>query len=145
MKIVLQRVSRAKVSVNNEIKGQIGCGILIFLGVENNDTNEAADFLAAKCSDLRIFPDQEGKMNKSLKDIDGEALVISQFTLPADCSRGRRPSFIKSAPPEFGEKMYHYFVQSLKSHVKTVETGVFGADMKVELLNDGPVTFVLEK
>jgi len=118
---------------------------MLLLGVHKDDTPEKADFLAQKCADLRIFPDQDGKMNLSLKDIDGEALVISQFTLLGDCSKGRRPSFIDAAPPEKGNRLYTYFVNRLKTHLRKVETGVFGAMMEVELVNDGPVTFVLEK
>ncbi|NLG19214.1 MAG: D-tyrosyl-tRNA(Tyr) deacylase [Fibrobacter sp.] len=145
MKIVLQRVSRSSVKVNGSIVGSINRGIMLLLGVHKDDTPEKADFLAQKCADLRIFPDQDGKMNLSLKDIDGEALVISQFTLLGDCSKGRRPSFIDAAPPEKGNRLYTYFVNRLKTHLRKVETGVFGAMMEVELVNDGPVTFVLEK
>jgi D-tyrosyl-tRNA(Tyr) deacylase len=116
---------------------------MILIGVHKDDGEADADFLAAKCADLRIFPDDGGKMNLSVKDIGGEALVISQFTLLGDCSKGRRPNFTAAAPPEKGRQLYQRFVDKLKEHVQKVETGIFGADMKVSLLNDGPVTFVI--
>jgi D-aminoacyl-tRNA deacylase len=143
MVIALQRVSTASVSVDGEVVGSVGRGILILIGVRKGDAEADADFLAAKCADLRIFPDDGGKMNLSVKDISGEALVISQFTLLGDCSKGRRPNFTAAAPPEEGRRLYLYFVEKLKEHVRKVETGVFGADMKVSLLNDGPVTIVI--
>jgi len=143
MVIVLQRVSTANVSVDEKTVGSIGRGILILIGVHKNDVEADADFLAAKCADLRIFPDGSGKMNLSVKDISGEALVISQFTLLGDCSKGRRPNFTAAAPPEKGRQLYLCFVEKLKEHVQKVETGIFGADMKVSLLNDGPVTIVI--
>ncbi|MDR2591344.1 MAG: D-tyrosyl-tRNA(Tyr) deacylase [Chitinispirillales bacterium] len=144
MVTVLQRVSTASVSVDGEVVGSIGKGLLILIGVHKDDGEANAGFLAAKCADLRIFPDDTGKMNLSVKDIDGEALVISQFTLLGDCSKGRRPNFTAAAPPEKGRQLYQYFVEKLKERVRKVETGVFGADMKVSLLNDGPVTVVVE-
>jgi D-aminoacyl-tRNA deacylase len=144
MVTVLQRVSTASVSVDGEVVGSVGNGLLILIGVHKDDGEANADFLAAKCADLRIFPDDTGKMNLSVKDIDGEALVISQFTLLGDCSKGRRPNFTAAAPPEKGRLLYRYFVEKLKERVRKVETGVFGADMKVSLLNDGPVTVVIE-
>ena len=145
MRIVMQRVKTASVTINGQTVGSIGPGILVLLGVYKDDTPEKADFLAVKCADLRIFSDEQGKMNRSLVDIGGEALVVSQFTLFGDCSKGRRPSFIEAAPPEKGKMLYEYFVLKLKERVKKVETGVFGAMMDVELVNDGPVTLVLEK
>jgi D-tyrosyl-tRNA(Tyr) deacylase len=145
MRIVLQRVKTASVSINGQIVGTIGPGILVLLGVHKDDVPEKADFLAAKCVDIRIFSDEQGKMNRSLMDTGGEALVVSQFTLFGDCSKGRRPSFIEAAPPEKGKALYEYFVQRMKERVKKVETGVFGAMMDVMLVNDGPVTLVLEK
>jgi len=145
MRLVLQRVKTARVAINGQSVGSIGNGILILLGVHKDDTLEKADFLAVKCVDLRIFSDDRGKMNLSLIDIGGEALVVSQFTLFGDCSKGRRPSFIEAAPPEKGKMLYEYFVLKLKERVKKVETGVFGAMMDVELVNDGPVTLILEK
>jgi len=144
MVIVLQRVSTASVSVDGEVVGSIDKGILILIGVHKDDVEPDADFLAAKCADLRIFPDDGGKMNLSVKDINGSALVISQFTLLGDCSKGRRPNFTAAAPPEKGRMLYLRFVEKLKGCVQKVETGVFGADMKVSLLNDGPVTVVIE-
>jgi len=143
MVTVLQRVSMASVSVDGEVVGSIDKGILILIGVHKDDGEASADFLAAKCADLRIFPDDGGKMNLSVKDINGSALVISQFTLLGDCSKGRRPNFTAAAPPEKGRRLYLRFVEKLKEHVQKVETGVFGADMKVTLLNDGPVTVVI--
>ncbi len=145
MKIVLQRVSHSRVKVNGETVGEINRGILLLLGVHKDDTTEKADFLASKVADLRIFPDQEGKMNLSLKEIGGEALVVSQFTLLGECSKGRRPSFIDAASPEKGNSLYMYFVEQLKKQVTKVETGRFGAMMEVELVNDGPVTLILER
>jgi D-tyrosyl-tRNA(Tyr) deacylase len=144
MVIVLQRVSTASVSVDGRTVGSVGRGALILIGVHKDDGGADADTLAAKCADLRVFPDGNGKMNLSLKDIGGEALVISQFTLLADCSKGRRPNFTAAAPPEKGRELYVRFVEKLKEQVPKVETGIFGADMKVTLLNDGPVTVVME-
>jgi len=144
MKIVLQRVTRAHVRVEGAVVGAINRGILVLLGVQNGDTRTEADFLAAKCAGLRIFDDSEGKMNLSLTETGGAALVISQFTLLADCRKGRRPSFTGAAPPEQGKELYEYFVSKLRGLVKDVRTGVFGAMMEVELVNDGPVTFVLD-
>jgi len=145
MKLVLQRVKKASVSVDGSITGNIGPGLLILLGVHEQDTTETADFLVKKCSELRIFSDQNDKMNLSVKDIDGEALVVSQFTLLADCNKGRRPNFTSAANPEKGNQLYTYFVNRLREQIRRVETGVFGANMQVELINDGPVTLILEK
>jgi D-tyrosyl-tRNA(Tyr) deacylase len=145
MRVVLQRVSRASVSINGATTASIGKGIVLLVGVHRDDTAEAAGFLAAKCADLRIFPDGDGKMNLPLNDVNGGALVVSQFTLLGDCGSGRRPSFIDAAPPEKGRALYEFFVAELRKRVSTVETGVFGAMMEVELVNDGPVTLVLEK
>jgi D-aminoacyl-tRNA deacylase len=145
MRIVLQRVKSARVAINGKTVGAIGSGMLILLGVHKDDTLEKADFLSAKCADLRIFPDDQDKMNRSLREIGGEALVVSQFTLFGDCSRGRRPSFIEAAPPDVGNTLYNYFVKKMKEQVTKVETGIFGAMMDVELVNDGPVTLILEK
>lgn len=145
MRIVAQRVSSSKVTVDGSTVGSIGRGLLLLVGVHRDDTAEAADFLVNKCAELRIFPDEAGKMNCSLKDIDGEALVVSQFTLFGDCAKGRRPSFFEAAPPEKGNELYEYFVEQLGKQIRKVETGVFGAHMSVELTNDGPVTLILEK
>ncbi len=144
MVAVLQRVSTADVAVGGKTVGSINRGALILVGVHKDDGDSDADFLAAKCAELRIFPDDGGKMNLSLKDVSGEALVISQFTLLADCSKGRRPNFTAAAPPEKGRELYQRFVDKLKEYIPKVETGVFGADMKVGLLNDGPVTIVID-
>jgi D-aminoacyl-tRNA deacylase len=145
VKIVLQRVDRASVAVDNKTVGSISKGVLLLIGIHGDDTEAEADYLADKCAELRIFPDENNKMNRSLIDIDGSALVISQFTLLGDCSRGRRPSFIAAAPPEKGNALYRYFVDRLKTRVKDVQTGIFGAMMQVELINDGPVTMLMEK
>ena len=145
MKAVIQRVKYATVKVDNKIIGECKQGFMILLGVIDGDTENDADKLIKKIPVLRIFEDENGKMNKSLLDIDGEILVVSQFTLAADCSHGRRPSFTASAPPDIANELYEYFVSELKTAgVKSVQTGEFGADMAVELLNDGPVTIVLD-
>lgn len=145
MKAVIQRVKYATVKVDNKIIGECKQGFMILLGVIDGDTENEADKLIKKIPVLRIFEDENGNMNKSLLDIDGEILVVSQFTLAADCSHGRRPSFTASAPPDIANELYEYFVGELKTAgVKSVQTGEFGADMAVELLNDGPVTIVLD-
>lgn len=145
MKAVIQRVKYATVKVDNKIIGECKQGFMILLGVIDGDTENDADKLIKKIPVLRIFEDENGKMNKSLLDIDGEILVVSQFTLAADCSHGRRPSFTASAPADIANELYEYFVGELKTAgVKSVQTGEFGADMAVELLNDGPVTIVLD-
>ena len=145
MKAVIQRVKYATVKVDNKIIGECKQGFMILLGVIDGDTENDADKLIKKIPVLRIFEDENGKMNQSLLDIDGEILVVSQFTLAADCSHGRRPSFTASAPPDIANELYEYFVGELKTAgVKNVQTGEFGADMAVELLNDGPVTIVLD-
>ena len=145
MKIVLQRVKRAQVTVDGEITGSINNGILILLGVHKDDTEQQANFLAAKCAELRIFPDSERKMNLSLHDVNGEVLVVSQFTLYGNCKKGRRPSYVHAASPDKGERLYEYFVERMKEYAKVVQTGIFGAMMDVELVNDGPVTIIIEK
>ena len=145
MRAVIQRVSSASVKVEGEIKGAVQNGMLVLLGVHETDTEKDAEKLAAKISSLRIFTDENDKMNLSLSDIDGKVLVISNFTLYGDCSHGRRPSFISAARPEKAEPLYEYFCDRLlKSGVSEVQMGVFGADMKVELLNDGPVTICMD-
>ncbi len=145
MKAVIQRVKYASVKIDGETVGACNQGFMILLGVQQGDTEEDADKLLKKVPVLRIFEDENGKMNKSLLDVNGEALVVSQFTLLADCSHGRRPSFINSAQPDIANALYEYFVQGMKdAGVYRVETGEFGADMAVELLNDGPVTILLD-
>jgi D-tyrosyl-tRNA(Tyr) deacylase len=145
MKIVLQRVKHCRVSINGHDTGSIGKGVLILLGIDKKDTAKEADFLCEKCAAVRIFPDEQDKMNLSLGDVKGEALVVSQFTLFGDCSKGRRPNFAQAALPDKGKELYEYFVNKLKTLVPNVATGIFGAMMDVELVNDGPVTLVLEK
>ncbi len=144
MKVVLQRVAYASVRVEEEVTGQIGKGFLLFLGVAEDDTETVADRMADKICKLRIFPDGQGKTNCSLADVDGEILVVSQFTLYADCHKGNRPSFIGAGSPEKANRLYEYFAERCRKHVRKVEQGRFGAEMKVELLNDGPFTLVLE-
>lgn len=145
MKAVIQRVKYANVKIDGEIVGECGKGFMILLGVHSSDTKDDAEKLIKKVPVLRIFEDENGKMNKSLLDVDGEALVVSQFTLIADCSHGRRPSFTDSAPAQQANELYEYFVELLRqSGVRSVQTGVFGADMQVELVNDGPVTIILD-
>lgn len=145
MKLVIQRVKNAKVTVENNITGKIDEGFLVLLGVTHTDNKEIADFLVKKLCNLRVFRDENDKMNLSIKDIDGELLIVSQFTLYADCNSGNRPSFVNSAKPDYANELYEYFVEKCKSEVKNVQTGEFGAHMNVELLNDGPVTIILEK
>lgn len=145
MKAVIQRVTHASVKVDGKTVGSCGQGFLILLGVMAGDDEKEADKLVNKTVNLRIFEDENGKMNLSSLDIGGEMLVASQFTLCADCTHGRRPSFTPSAPPDEANRLYEYFVRRLKENgISHVETGVFGADMKVELLNDGPVTIILD-
>jgi D-tyrosyl-tRNA(Tyr) deacylase len=144
MRAVLQRVSRASVTVGGELVGQIGRGILVLLGVEPDDTEDDARQLADKTIVLRIFDDSDGKMNLSLEEIGGSLLVVSQFTLLGDCRKGRRPSFIGAAPPELAEKLYNTFIGAVGSKGFPVATGRFRAMMDVELINDGPVTLLLD-
>lgn len=144
MKAVIQRVKYATVKVEEEVIGKIDKGLLIFLGVSDEDTKEDADKLLNKIIQLRIFDDSEGKTNLSLSDVSGSILVVSQFTLYADCHKGNRPSFIKAGKPEFANDMYEYFIHQAEQKSLCVEHGSFGADMKIELLNDGPFTIVLE-
>lgn len=144
MRAVVQRVTQASVTVDGELLGRIGKGFLILLGVADGDTRETADRLADKICRLRIFEDENGKTNLSLSDVGGELLVISQFTLYADCRKGNRPSFIKAGAPQMANDLYEYFMGRCRRHVDVVERGRFGADMKVELLNDGPFTLMLD-
>jgi len=144
MKIVIQRVSSAIVDVDGKTVGSIAKGALILLGIGHEDTKEAVDYYVKKVSELRMFEDENGKMNLSAKDAGGAFLVVSQFTLYGDCSKGRRPSFDKAADPEIAEEIYEYFVKQLIAEGFNVETGRFKAMMNVSLVNDGPVTFILE-
>ena len=144
MKAVVQRVESASVSIGGKMVAQIGSGILLFLGVAEGDTQKEADYLSEKAVHLRIFEDEEGKMNRSLLDVAGDMLVVSQFTLLGDCRKGRRPSFVEAARPEEAIPLYEYFKNQVRGlGVATVQTGVFGADMKIGLVNDGPVTILL--
>ncbi len=145
MRIVLQRVTEASVKIENEVKGQIDHGFLILLGIENEDEKSDADWLIQKINGLRVFADQEGKMNLSIQDVKGCILLISQFTLFASTKKGNRPSYIQAARPEIAIPLYAYFTEQLKNQTQLkVETGVFGADMKVSLINDGPVTISID-
>lgn len=144
MRAVIQRVSRAGVVVDGTRIAAIGSGLLVLLGVENGDDKRAAEYLAEKTAGLRIFTDAAAKMNRSVLDCDGEVLVVSQFTLLADCRKGRRPGFSAAALPEFAEPLCEYFVEQLKLHGVKVQTGRFRADMAVDLVNDGPVTILLD-
>ena len=144
MKVVLQRVTHAQVTVEEQVVGKIGHGFLLLLGVEDADTVETADRMVEKICKLRIFQDEHGKTNLSLADVGGELLVVSQFTLYADCRKGNRPSFVKAGAPGMANRLYEYVVEKCKGYVNRVEHGEFGADMKVELLNDGPFTLVLD-
>lgn len=145
MKAVIQRVSSASVTINNQVKSKIDSGLLILLGVENADTFEDIEWLSGKITRLRIFGDENGAMNLSVKDIDAEILLISQFTLHASTKKGNRPSFIRAANPEIAIPLYEQFISQIEKDLgKAIQTGEFGADMKVELLNDGPVTIVID-
>jgi D-tyrosyl-tRNA(Tyr) deacylase len=145
MRIVLQRVSRAKVTVEGRVTGEIGRGLLLLAGFTDGDTEEALAWMADKVVGLRIFPDDEGKMNRSVEEADGAILVVSQFTLYGDARKGRRPSFVDAARPEVAIPLYERFVALLRATGRRVETGEFGAMMDVELLNEGPVTLILER
>lgn len=144
MKFVIQRVLEASVEVEEQVIGKIGKGFLVFIGVGQNDTREIADKLIKKLVGLRIFDDENGKTNLSLNDVDGELLLISQFTLYANCKKGFRPSFTDSGAPDMAESLYEYIVSECKKSIPVVETGSFGADMKVSLTNDGPFTIILD-
>ena len=145
MKIVVQRVKEASVEIGNEISGTINTGLLIFLGIENEDGQEDINWLVKKIINLRVFPDDEDKMNLSLKDIEGELLVVSQFTLHASVKKGNRPSFTKSGKPELAKKLYEDFIETLQEgSVTRIQTGRFGAAMQISLINDGPLTFILD-
>ena len=145
MRLLVQRVKRASVTISNNEKHEISQGMCVFIGVTHGDNEANADWLAEKLAGLRIFEDDSGKINLSVKDIDGEILLVSQFTLYASCVKGRRPSFTDAAKPDEAEKLYDYFVERVKSSgVKNVQCGEFGADMTVEIINDGPLTFIID-
>lgn len=144
MKFVVQRVSNASVTVENNIVGKIDTGFLVLIGITNSDTKEIADAMIKKLINLRIFKDSQDKMNLSIKDIGGSLLLVSQFTLYADCSHGNRPGFTDAAKPDFANELYEYIITKCRTFEVPVETGKFGADMNVSLLNDGPVTIILD-
>ena len=145
MRAVVQRVSSSKVTVEGEVTGEINKGLLVLLGVTHEDTSKDVDYIIDKVLNLRIFEDENEKMNLSLKDVGGELLIVSQFTLYGDCSQGNRPSFIEAARPEEANPLYEYFCNQCELNNIEVQKGIFGADMKVELINDGPVTIIIEK
>ena len=145
MRIVLQRVSEASVTIDTIVTGAIGPGLLLLLGIHHDDTPAHVVHLAAKCADLRIFSDENGKMNRSVKDIGGSVLLVSQFTLYGDARKGTRPGFTDAAPPTIAIPLYELFITEMKKLIPNVQCGTFGADMQVSLINDGPVTIILDK
>jgi D-tyrosyl-tRNA(Tyr) deacylase len=145
MRVVVQRVARASVTIDGEMVGSIGRGLLLLVAVHGEESREDLEWMANRCVGLRVFPDSEDKMNLGLEDVGGELLVVSQFTLYGDCSKGRRPSFIKAGRPEISEKLIDEFVEILRGLGVKVATGRFGAMMKVELVNDGPVTLIIDR
>lgn len=145
MKLVIQRVAHASVEVEKEVVGKIDKGFLVLIGIKQVDTKEQADYLARKLCNLRVFTDENDKMNLALKDVNGKLLIVSQFTLYGNCNDGNRPSFIEAARPEEAIPLYEYFCKQCENNGIEVQKGIFGADMKVELLNDGPVTIIIEK
>ena len=145
MKFIVQRVNKSQVEVEEKIVGKIDKGFMVLIGITHNDTKEIADFLVRKLINLRVFEDENGKMNLSLKDVQGSLLLISQFTLYADCTSGNRPSFTNAAKPEFANELYEYIIEECKKQIPNVQTGIFGADMQVSLINEGPVTIIMEK
>ena len=144
MKFVIQRVNHASVKVDGNVVGKIDKGYMVLIGISENDTKEIADKMIKKMIGLRIFEDENGKTNISLKDVSGELLLISQFTLYADCKKGNRPSFINAGKPDMANEMYEYIIEQCKKEISVVEKGIFGADMKVSLVNDGPFTILLD-
>ena len=144
MRVVIQRVLKASVEVENKIVGSIDKGLLVLFGTKEGDKKDQLSYLIDKLINLRIFPDENDKLNLSLKDIEGEILIVSQFTLYGDCSKGRRPSFVHAQKPEEAKKIYELFLSEMKKEIKKVESGIFGAKMKVSLINDGPVTFIID-
>lgn len=144
MRVVVQRVKHASVTINGTINGKINNGFLVLLGIQSTDGEQDVDYLVKKVTNLRIFSDENDKMNLSLKDVNGELLIVSQFTLYANCKEGNRPSFVEAAKPDVAISLYEYFVSECRKIIPVVETGIFGADMKVDLLNDGPVTIIMD-
>ena len=144
MRVVVQRVKHASVTINGTVNGKINNGFLVLLGVQSTDSEQDVDYLVKKVTNLRIFSDENDKMNLSLKDVNGELLIVSQFTLYANCKEGNRPSFVEAAKPDIAIPLYEYFVSECKKIIPVVETGILGADMKVDLLNDGPVTIIMD-
>ena len=145
MKFVIQRVTEASVTIDGKVNGKIGNGLMILIGISAEDTKEQADWIAHKIANMRIFEDGEQHMNRSILDVGGEILAVSQFTLYADCRKGNRPNFMAAGRPEMSEPLYEYLCDALRDHGIHVETGIFGADMQVALVNDGPVTIILER
>lgn len=144
MRVVVQRVKHASVTINGTVNGKINNGFLVLLGIQSTDSEQDVDYLVKKVTNLRIFSDENDKMNLSLKDVNGELLIVSQFTLYANCKEGNRPSFVEAAKPDIAIPLYEYFVSECRKIIPVVETGIFGADMKVDLLNDGPVTIIMD-
>ena len=144
MRFVIQRVSSASVTIDGKVRGEIGKGFVVLIGIGEDDTKEIADKLLHKLLNMRIFEDENGKTNLALKDVSGELLMISQFTLYANCKKGNRPSFVKAGKPEHANRLYEYIIEQTRQSVANVQTGIFGADMKVSLVNDGPFTIMLD-
>ena len=144
MKFVIQRVDSAEVQIEGEVVGSIGKGLLIFIGIAEEDTLESADYMVNKLIHMRIFADEEGKTNLALRDVEGELLLVSQFTLLANCTKGNRPSFVAAGKPEMASVLYEYIIEACNKQISHVACGKFGADMKVKLVNDGPFTIVLD-
>lgn len=144
MRVVVQRVKHASVTINGTVNGKINNGFLVLLGIQSTDSEQDVDYLVKKVTNLRIFSDENDKMNLSLKDVNGELLIVSQFTLYANCKEGNRPSFVEAAKPDVAIPLYEYFISECRKIIPVVETGIFGADMKVDLLNDGPVTIIMD-
>lgn len=144
MRVVVQRVKHASVTINGTVNGKINNGFLVLLGIQSTDSEQDVDYLVKKVTNLRIFSDENDKMNLSLKNVNGELLIVSQFTLYANCKEGNHPSFVEAAKPDVAIPLYEYFVSECKKIIPIVETGIFGADMKVDLLNDGPVTIIMD-
>ena len=144
MRVVVQRVKHASVTINGSVNGKINNGFLVLLGIQSTDSEQDVDYLVKKVTNLRIFSDENDKMNLSLKDVNGELLIVSQFTLYANCKEWNRPSFVEAAKPDIAIPLYEYFISECRKIIPVVETGIFGSDMKVDLLNDGPVTIIMD-